>query len=46
MKKIEEAKEILKELGLPKQQQNELAGLTLLALCVLSHEISGVKLVD
>jgi hypothetical protein len=33
MKKIEEAKEILKELGLPKQQQNELAALTFLALC-------------
>lgn len=33
MKKIDEAKEILKELGLPKQQQNELAAFTLLALC-------------
>lgn len=33
MNKIDEAKEILKELGLPKQQQNELAAFTLLALC-------------
>ncbi|MEP7338195.1 MAG: BsuBI/PstI family type II restriction endonuclease [Acidobacteriota bacterium] len=35
MTKIEEAKEILKTLGLPKAQQNEMAALTLLALCGL-----------
>jgi len=32
-KKIEEAREILKELGLPPAQQNEISGLTFLALC-------------
>ncbi|MBW8049324.1 MAG: restriction endonuclease [Cytophagales bacterium] len=35
MNKIEEAKEILKELGLPPPQQNEISALTLLALCNL-----------
>jgi hypothetical protein len=33
MKKTEEAKKILKALGLPNAQQNEMAALTLLALC-------------
>lgn len=33
MSKIEEAQEILKSLGLPAAQQNEMSGLTLLALC-------------
>ena len=33
MSKIEEAQEILKDLGLPKAQQNEMSALTLLALC-------------
>jgi len=33
MSKIEEAQEILKNLGLPKAQQNEMSALTLLALC-------------
>lgn len=33
MSKVEDAKEILKELGLPKSQQNEISALTLLALC-------------
>lgn len=33
MSKITEAQEILKELGLPLAQQNEMAALTLLALC-------------
>lgn len=33
MSKIEEAKEILKELGLPVAQQNEISAYTLLALC-------------
>jgi type II restriction enzyme len=35
MTKIEEAKEILKALGLPPAQQNEMSALTLLALCGL-----------
>lgn len=35
MAKIEEAQEILKALGLPVPQQNEMAALTLLALCGL-----------
>jgi hypothetical protein len=33
MSKIDEAKKILKELGLPTAQQNEISALTLLALC-------------
>ena len=33
MNKISEAKAILKELGLPKEQQNEISACTLLALC-------------
>lgn len=33
--KIEEAKKILNQMGLPKPQQNEMAALTLLALCGL-----------
>ena len=33
MSKIEEAQAILKELGLPDTQQNEISGYTLLALC-------------
>jgi type II restriction enzyme len=33
MNKIKEAQTILKELGLPQAQQNEMSGLTLLALC-------------
>lgn len=33
MSKIEEAQAILKELGLPNAQQNEISGYTLLALC-------------
>jgi hypothetical protein len=33
MSKIEEAQEILKALGLPAAQQNEMSALTLLALC-------------
>lgn len=35
MKKIDEAKKILKELGLPIAQQNEISAFTLLALCDL-----------
>lgn len=33
MSKIDEAKNILKSLGLPIAQQNEISALTLLALC-------------
>ncbi|GAB1444017.1 BsuBI/PstI family type II restriction endonuclease [Ignavibacteriales bacterium] len=33
MSKVEEAQEILKALGLPKEQNNEMSALTLLALC-------------
>jgi type II restriction enzyme len=33
MKKLEEAQTILRDLGLPTPQQNEMSGLTLLALC-------------
>jgi type II restriction enzyme len=36
--KIDEAKEILKALGLPKDQQNEISGYTLLALCRLAKK--------
>ena len=36
MKKIKEAKEILKALGLPPQQQNEMSALTLLALAQIA----------
>ncbi len=38
MKKIEDAKKILEELGLPKRQQNERSALTLLALCNLKEK--------
>lgn len=37
MSKIEEAQAILKELGLPDAQQNEISGYTLLALCNLKE---------
>lgn len=37
MSKIEEARDILEQLGLPAAQQNEIACLTLLALCGLSE---------
>jgi len=37
MSKLEEARDILKQLGLPPAQQNEISGLTLLALCDLSE---------
>jgi hypothetical protein len=36
--KIEEAQEILKLLGLPAAQQNEISALTLLALCGLTPD--------
>ena len=38
MTKIEEAQIILKDLGLPKLQQNEMSALTLLALCDISEK--------
>jgi type II restriction enzyme len=38
MTKIEEAQIILKDLGLPKSQQNEMSALTLLALCDISEK--------
>ena len=38
MKKIDEAMEILKELGLPKAQQNERSALTLIALAALKKD--------
>ncbi|MBM2816426.1 MAG: restriction endonuclease [Ignavibacteria bacterium] len=37
MSKIDEAKEILREIGMPKSQQNEISALTLLALCNLKE---------
>ena len=37
MSKLEEARDILKKLGLPPAQQNEISGYTLLALCDLSE---------
>lgn len=38
MSKIEEAKQILEAMGLPKRQQNERSALTLLALCNLKEK--------
>lgn len=38
MKKIEQASEILKALGLPKEQQNEMSAMTLLALCGIKEK--------
>ena len=38
MNKIEEAQIILKDLGLPKPQQNEMSAVTLLALCNIKEE--------
>ncbi|MGH9902792.1 MAG: BsuBI/PstI family type II restriction endonuclease, partial [Pyrinomonadaceae bacterium] len=38
MSKVEEAKEVLKSLGLPAPQQNEMSALTLLALCGLGPD--------
>ena len=39
MSKITEAQEILKELGLPTAQQNELSALTLLSLCSIKEDM-------
>jgi hypothetical protein len=43
MRKIEEAKKILKALGIPAAQQNEISALTLLALCGLRPKDSWSK---
>ena len=43
MSKIEEAQEILKALGLPIAQQNEMSALTLLALCNIKEVDSWAK---
>jgi len=43
MSKIEEAKKILQEIGLPQSQQNERSALTLLALCNLKEADSWQK---
>lgn len=42
MSKITEAQEILKALGLPAEQQNEMSALTLLALCGIKEETPWV----
>ena len=39
MASIEEAREILKELGMPPAQHNQMAGMTLLALCQLRRDV-------
>ena len=43
MSKIEEAKQILETLGLPKRQQNDRSALTLLALCNLKERDKWAK---
>jgi hypothetical protein len=43
MRKIQEAKKILKALGIPAAQQNEISALTLLALCGLKPKDSWSK---
>ncbi|WP_404981209.1 BsuBI/PstI family type II restriction endonuclease [Capnocytophaga granulosa] len=43
MSKIEEAQEILEALGMPMAQQNEMAALTLLALCNIKETDSWVE---
>ena len=43
MSKIEEAQEILKALGLPTAQQNEMSALTLLALCGITGNDNWTK---
>lgn len=43
MSKITEAQEILKALGLPSAQQNELSALTLLALCSIKEDTQWSK---
>lgn len=43
MSKIKEAQEILKALGLPQAQQNDMSALTLLALCNIKEKDSWAK---
>ena len=43
MNKIEEAQEILKELGLPEQQQNKISALTLLALAGIKNNSEWIS---
>lgn len=43
MSKITEAQEILKALGLPAAQQNEMSALTLLALCSIKEDTAWAK---
>ena len=43
MSRIDEAKEILKELGLPNAQQNEISAYTLIALCGIKPNYSWSK---
>lgn len=43
MDKIQEAQEILRALGLPPAQQNEISALTLLALCGLGPDHPWAK---
>ena len=43
MTKIQEAQLILKKLGLPEAQQNEIAGYTLLAICGIKEKDKWVK---
>jgi type II restriction enzyme len=43
MSKIEEAQAILKELGLPEAQQNEISGYTLLSLCNIKEDDNWSK---
>lgn len=46
MTKVEEAQDILKSLGLPSSQQNEISALTLLALCGIGNDMHGKRLID
>ena len=41
MASIEEAREILKSLGMPPAQHNQMSGLTLIALCRLTPDAPG-----
>jgi hypothetical protein len=43
MSKIRDAQQVLKDLGLPKEQQNEMSALTLLALCSIGPKDSWGK---
>lgn len=46
MTKIEEAQDILKTLGLPVAQQNEISALTLLALCHITEDMAWTEAVS